>query len=211
MFCAVAFTSKCQFIDSLQSAIDRKGSFSFCFNTRNSTIGNNNVSIFGYMVGVCFGKKFVIGGGLNTLSGSTPVYETKYIGRDTIHAKMDFTFFSYFVEYIFNLSKHWRIDLPVAIGFGSSSYQYRLDGVQHTENSKGIINLEPQVELDYNFNRYLGLYTQVSYRFMLVNNPRIPENFNSVCYSVGLLIYPLEIFAGIFPNSSLGKTIRSGE
>ncbi len=73
-------------------------------------------------------KKFVIGGGLNTLSGSTPVYETKYISQDTVHAKMDFTFFSYFVEYIFNLSKHWRIDtFPFPIGFGVS-YQYKLDG-----------------------------------------------------------------------------------
>ena len=208
LFCSVALTAKCQFIDSLQNAIEGKGSFSFCFNTRNSSIGNNTANIFGYMVGVCFGKKFVIGGGLNTLSGSTPVYETKYIGKDTVHAKMDFTFFSYFVEYIFNLSKHWRIEIPVSIGFGSSSYQYRLDNRKITESSKGIINLEPQVELDFNINKYVGIYTQVGYRLMLVNNPLIHENFNSVTYSVGLLIYPLEIYAGIFPKTKLAQMIE---
>jgi len=209
LFCSIAFTSQCQFIDTLQSAIERKGNFSFCFNTRNSFISGNDASIFGYMIGVCFGKKFTIGGGINSLSSS--IYRTKYIDGDTLKGKLDFFFFSYFVEYIMTLSKHWRIDIPVSIGIGSASIQYQHNSLLTTENDKAIVPLEPQVEVDYNFNKYCGLYTQGGYRYMLVNNKLLGYDFNSVTYSVGVLIYPLEIYAGLFPHTKWAKMIESGD
>jgi hypothetical protein len=215
LFCSLAITSRCQpvpethssgFIDTIQSAIDRKGSFSFCFNTRNSYIGNNNANIFGFNVGVCFGKKFTVGGGVNLLAST--IYNIKFNNGDTIKSKLNFGFISYFVEYIITLSKHWRIDIPVSIGIGSSSYQYTLDKKVITESNKAIIPFEPQVELDYNFNKYCGLYTQVGYRLMLINNDLIDYNFNSITYSVGVLIYPLEIYAGLFPRTKWAKMIE---
>lgn len=206
LFCSLAITSKCQFIDTLQAAIDRHGSFSFCFNTRSSFIGNYDANIFGYMVGVCFGKKFTIGGGINTLSST--IYHTKYENNDTLKGKLNFTYFSYFVEYILTLSKHWRIDIPVSIGIGNASIQYTNGKSTITENNKTIVPLEPQVEVDYNFNRYVGLYTQVGYRYMLVHNRLLTYNFNSVTYSVGVLIYPLEIYAGLFPRTKLARMIE---
>lgn len=161
------------------------------------------------MVGVCFDKKFTIGGGINTLSSS--IFHTKYQDGDTLKGKLGFFYFSYFVEYIMTLSKHWRIDIPVSIGIGNASIQYTENKQPVTENQKIIIPLEPQVELDYNFNRYVGLYTQVGYRYMLVHNKLLDYNFNSVTYSVGILIYPLEIYAGIFPRTKLAKSIREGD
>ena len=207
LFCLAAINAKSQFIDTLQSAIDRKGSFSFCFNTRNSYIGNNSANIFGFNVGVCFGKKFTIGGGINILSSA--IYETKITDGDTIKGRLNFAYISYFVEYIITLSRHWRIDIPVSIGIGSSNYQYTNQGKIVTASNKTIIPLEPQVELDYNFNKYCGLYTQVGYRYMLVNNKLLGYNFNSVTYSVGVLIYPLEIYAGLFPKTKLAKMIEA--
>jgi hypothetical protein len=206
LFCFAALTSKCQFIDTLQSAIERNGSFSFCFNTRSSYISNYDANIFGYMVGVCFGKKFTIGGGINSLSST--IYQTSYVGGDTLKGKLNFFFFSYFVEYIITLSKHWRIDIPISIGIGNASLQYTENKQVTTQDNRTIIPLEPQVELDYNFNKYVGLYTQVGYRYMLVNNNLLSYNFNSVTYSVGVLIYPLEIYAGLFPRTKLAKMIE---
>lgn len=209
LFCSVAFTAKCQFIDTLQSAIERNGNFSFSFNSRNSFIGTNNAYIFGFNVGVCFGKKFTIGGGYNTLA--TTIHETKYEGKDTLNEKLDFFFFSYFVQYIITLSKHWRIDIPLTIGFGNAYLQYVNQRQLLNISSRIIIPLEPQVELDYNFNKYCGLYTQVGYRYMLVNNKLLDYNFNSVTYSVGILIYPLEIYAGLFPHTKWAKAIEANE
>lgn len=130
---------------------------------------------------------------------------------DTVKEKLDFFFFSYFVEYIVTLSKHWRIDLPVSIGIGNASMQYTMDKRQVTEDNRAIIPLEPQVEVDYNFNKYCGLYTQGGYRYMLVNNNLLNYNFNSVTYSVGVLVYPLEIYAGLFPRTKWARMIESGD
>ena len=209
LFCSIAFGARCQFIDTLQSAIERKGNFSFCFNTRNSFISGNDATIFGYMVGVCFGKKFTIGGGINSLSST--IYHTKYENGDTLKGKLNFFFFSYFVEYIMTLSKHWRVDIPVSIGIGNASLQYTLNKKITTEDNRAIIPLEPQVEVDYNFNKYCGLYTQGGYRYMIVNNRLLGYDFNSVTYSVGVLVYPLEIYAGLFPRTKWAKMIESGD
>jgi hypothetical protein len=206
LFCAAALTSKCQFIDTLRSVIERHGSFDFSFNSRNSFISNNDAYIFGFNIGVCFGKKFTIGGGLNTLS--TAIYHTKITDGDTSYGRLNLFYFSYFVEYIVNLSKHWRIDIPVSIGIGSASLQYTEKNQLVVEGNRTIIPLEPQIELDYNFNKYVGLYTQVGYRYMLVNNNLLNYNFNSVTYSVGVLIYPLEIYAGLFPRTKLAHLIE---
>jgi hypothetical protein len=206
LLCSVAINSRSQLIDTLQSAIEQRGSFSFSFNSRNSFIGTDNAYIFGFNIGVCFGKKFTIGGGFNTLS--TTIKETKYFDGDTLKGKLDFSFFSYFVQYIITLSKHWRVDIPVSIGIGSSYYQYTLNGKIIKENNKPIMPFEPQVELDYNFNKYCGLYTQAGYRYMLLNNKLLDYNFNSVTYSFGILIYPLEIYAGLFPRTKWAKEIE---
>ena len=135
----------------------------------------------------------------------------KYIDGDTLKGKLDIFFFSYFVEYILTLSKHWRIDIPVSIGIGNASLNYERNTQNITEDNRAIIPLEPQVELDYNFNRYCGLYTQAGYRYMLVNNRLLGYDFNSVTYSVGVLIYPLEIYAGLFPHTKWAKMIESGD
>lgn len=209
LFCLLAFSARCQFIDTLQSAIERKGNFDFSFNSRNSFIGNNSAYIFGFNIGVCFGKKFTIGGGFNTLS--TSIFSTKYVNGDTLTGKLNFSFYSYFVEYIVTLSKHWRLDIPVSIGIGSASIQYTENNKIVTQNEKTIIPLEPQMELDYNFNKYWGLYTQGGYRYMIINNNLLNYNFNSVTYSLGILIYPLEIYAGLFPRTKLAKTIEAGD
>lgn len=161
------------------------------------------------MVGVCFDKKFTIGGGINSLS--SPIYHIKYIYGDTLKGKLNLSYFSYFVEYIITLSKHWRIDVPVSIGIGNASLQYTENKQSVRENNKTIIPLEPQVEIDYNFNKYVGLYTQAGYRYMLINNKLLDYNFNSVTYSVGILIYPLEIYAAIFPRTKWAKMIKAGD
>ncbi len=157
-------------------------------------------------MGVCFDKKFSIGGGLNTLS--TSIYRKAFTKDDTLKEKLNFFFFSYFVQYIVTISKHWRIDLPVSIGIGNSNYQYTDENKLVTASSKVIIPLEPQVEVDYNFNKYCGLYTQVGYRYMLINNKLLGYNFNSVTYSFGVLIYPLEIYAALFPRTNWAKEIE---
>lgn len=196
-----------QLIDSIQAAINRKGTFSFNFNSRNSTITTTAAHIWGFMVGVCFDRKISIGGGFNTLN--SPVIRQENIDTQSVKAQLSFSYFSYYVEYLFRVGKHWEIDIPVSVGLGSSSFSYALAGKALVTDKRTVIPIEPSVEVDYDFNKFWGLYVQAGYRWMLVNNKYINENFNSPTYSFGLLIYPLEIYTALFPHTGLAHTINN--
>ncbi len=203
LFIFTGLFAKAQFIDSLQHAVNTKGTFTFSFTSRNSFITNYNAYISGFAVGVTFGKKLTIGGGYNFLSSSITKKET--IGSDVVTASLSFAYFSYYVQYIMNLSKHWKIYItPFCLGLGGSSYQYFFN----TQDSHTVVPYEPQVEIDYNFKKWLGLYTQVGYRLMIINNPAIVQNFNSPTYSYGVLLSPFELFAAIFPRTKLAHSIE---
>lgn len=205
LFAFTALTSQCQFIDTLQSALQKKGCFVFSFDSRDSYINNNYANIFGVMAGVCFDEKLTIGGGYNALS--SPIYKTQYMDGNVVNTKLNFTYFSYFVEYTINYTKHWELDLPVLIGIGSSSYQYNMNDFTINKNRKIIMPIEPQVTLGYNINKYVELSTQVGYRFMLINNNLLNYHFNSITYSVGLSVSPFELYVHFFPNTKLAKLI----
>ncbi|HSY76784.1 MAG TPA: hypothetical protein VK890_08005 [Bacteroidia bacterium] len=208
LFCCSGLFARAQFIDTIQNAIDRKGSFSFSFTSRNSFITNYTANIWGFAVGVTFGKKLTIGGGYNFLNST--IAKKKIIGLDTVNDQLNFAYFSYFIQYIIRLHKHWKLYLePISIGIGSSNYQYTLKGVFTQEATYTVIPYEPSVELDYNFNKWFGLYTVVGYRLMIINNPDIVENFNSPTYSFGILISPFELYAAIFPRTKLAKMIEA--
>jgi hypothetical protein len=201
------YTVKAQFLDSLQASIDRKGKFTFGFDSRNSFITNYSAPIFGFMIGVCFDRKFAIGGGWNTLQSYRQISETVN-GQTIPKATLNFAYLFYYVEYLLKVNKHWEIDIPVSLGIGGSSFTYTLADKTSTVNSKTIVPIEPLVEVDYDFNKYVGLYVQVGYRFMIINNNSINQDFNSFTYSTGILLSPFEIFAGLFPRSKLAHIIE---
>lgn len=211
-FVFIAFNSHAQFLDSIQAAVGRKGKFTFSFNTRNSYIGSGGANIFGFMAGVSFSRKFAIGGGYNTLNSYHAKSES--IDGQTIVAELHFQYISYYAEYIFRIQNHWEIDIPVSIGWGSSSYSYNLNGAKVTQNYHFIMPVEPQIEVDYDFlkNKYgsylFGFYIQVGYRYMLIKNYSIGENFNSTTYASGILLFPFEIYSAVFPRSKLTHLIE---
>lgn len=211
-FLLIGLKSNAQFLDSIQAAIGRQGNFSFSFNTRNSYIGSNGANIWGFMAGVCFSRKIAIGGGFNVLNNYIAKEET--VNGQQVKAQLNCSYISYYVEYIFRVQKHWEIDIPLSIGAGSSSDSYILGGALVTQNHHFIMPIEPQVEVDYDFlknkfgNYLFGMYIQVGYRYMLINNYSLGENFNSTTYAAGILFFPFEIYSAIFPRTGLARMIE---
>jgi|GEM_PF-794037 hypothetical protein len=208
LICCSSLFAKAQLIDTLQKAITRKATFAFSFTSHNSFITNSVANIFGYSVGVTFDKKLTIGGGFNTLQ--SVITKNVTIDGTSVKEQLNFVYFTYFVQYILSLSKHWKLYImPFCVGVGGSSYQYSYKLSFNVVDSYTVMPYEPQVELDYNFNKWLGLYTQVGYRFMILNNPAIPQNFNSPIYSYGVLFSPFEFLAAIFPHSKAEKAVEN--
>jgi len=201
-----AYTSKAQFLDSIQAAIERKGRFTAGFNSRNSFITNYDAPIWGFTLGVCFDRKFAIGGGWNVLTSYRTITQT--VNGESVPATLNFSFLSYYIEYLFRVNKHWEINIPISIGIGNSSFTYTKAGVTSISNTRTVVPVEPSVEVDYYFNKYWGLSVEIGYRYMLVDNKTINQNFNSFTYSTGILIFPFEIFAGLFPHTKLAHMIE---
>lgn len=176
------------------------------FNSRHSSITNHNAYVFALMVGVRFDRKIGLGGGFNVLD--PPIPDSIPFYGHTIGRHLYFSYMSYYIEYLIKLTKHWEIDLFFMPGIGNSYYQYSYEGKTYTQSSNIVIPIEPSASVEYDFTKWIGLYVQAGYRWMLVNNPAINEKFNSPTYAAGLAIYPLEIFAGLFPNTKLAHLIE---
>ncbi|MEO6882724.1 MAG: hypothetical protein ABI199_01730 [Bacteroidia bacterium] len=208
----IHFSAQAQFMDSLRSSIHKRPKFFFSFNSRSSFITNNEADIWGFVLGVNFNDKINIGGGFNTLN--TTFFKNKQlrtmVGNDsTVKETLSFFYWSYYVEYIFYSTKHWQFSIPFQIGIGNSDYQYVYRGVTYTDNQNMIIPIEPVFSITYQFNKWLGFGTNIGYRFMLVNNAAIKQNFNSPTYDFGIQIYYIEIFKSIFPHCKITKKLNS--
>jgi hypothetical protein len=201
-----SYSVRAQFLDSIQQSLNRNGSFSLIFNSRHSSISTNNAYVFALMIGVRFDRKIGMGGGINVLDPAVP--DSIHIGGQGIQRHLYFTYISYYLEYLLRLSKHWELDLFFMPGIGSSYYQYYYEGKTITQGSNIVIPLEPSACLEYDFTKWIGFYVQAGYRWMLVNNPAINEKFNSPTYAAGLVIYPLEVYAAIFPHTKLAHMIE---
>jgi len=200
------YNVKAQFLDSIQTALERKGRFTFSLDSYSSFIDNNDADISGFLVGVCFDRRFTIGGGYNFLDSY--LTRNEVIEGNVISRQLNFGFLCYYMQYQFKITKHWEIDIPLTIGLGSSSYSYTLQGKEITQDKQFVMPIEPSVEVDYDFNKYWGLYVQVGFRWMLINNTAISADFNSPTYDFGVFICPFEIYAGLFPKTKLAHMIE---
>ncbi|HVA98588.1 MAG TPA: hypothetical protein VNG53_06805 [Bacteroidia bacterium] len=207
----VHLSAKAQFMDSLRTSIHKKPTFFFSFDSHTSFISNNEADIWGFVFGVTFNNKINIGGGFNTLS--TPFYKNKVVVTDAktdsiISEQLSFNYWTYYLEYIFYNTKHWQFSFPLEIGLGTSQYQYNYGGKLFSDNPHLIIPIEPAFSITYQFNKWIGFGTEIGYRFMLVNNNNIKQNFNSPTYNLGLQIYIIEIYKSIFPHSKITRKLN---
>jgi len=147
-----------------------------------------------------------MGGGINILDPA--IQDTIHIGSNIVNRYLYFSYISYYVEYLLRLSKHWDIDMYFMPGVGNSYYQYTIEGRVITQGSKIVVPIEPSACVEYDFTKWIGLYVQAGYRWMLIKNPDIPKNFNSPTYAFGVAVYPLEIYAALFPHTKLAHTIE---
>jgi hypothetical protein len=204
-FSVTCYSGKAQFLDSVQTSLDRGGSFSLIFNSRHSSITNYDAYVFALMIGVRFDKKIGLGGGINQLAPA--IQDTFHQEGQTVYRYLYLTYISYYIEYLIKLTKHWEIDLFFMPGIGSAYREYTFQGQTITQNKGLVIPLEPSACVEYDFTKWLGVYVQAGYRWMLVNDNAIHENFNSPTYAAGLIIYPLEIYSGLFPHTKLAHMI----
>jgi hypothetical protein len=181
------------------------------FDSRNSFISSQRAHIWGIKAGVEFGSLLQIGLGYNFHDQNLKktIYFTNEAGHaDSATGVLHLAYGSYYIRYTYYKTKRWKFSMmPVQLGIGSSRYTYN-DGMTYREASKrSVIVYEPGMSVSYKIFDWIGIGGDVGLRFMLKNNPDIPERFNSPIYSFYTVIYWGDIYKKILPDTKLAKML----
>ncbi len=196
-----------QFSDSLHKAFTGRKSFDFSFDSRNSFMDNNRLSVHSIKVGISFGKKIAIGGGFAWLNANTPVYSKHVfydneLKRDTeLNRQLSLRYLCYYFNYIYYQSKRWEFSIPMQIGFGKLGYTYEYKGLNKRDEEGYCFLYEPQVNVKFKVFRWFGVKGDIGYRFLFQNNNFIKNKFNSPLISFGVFIVWNEIALMTFPKN----------
>jgi hypothetical protein len=207
-----------QYLDTLRKAFGGRKSLDAGFDARNSFVDNDRISVQMVKLGVVFGKKISMGLGYAWLSSRTPVFNTyrffdEDLGHDTfITRRLAFSYFRFYVNYIYYKSRRWEFSLPLQAGVGKLGYKYRYNDQEFRTNEGMCFLYEPEIDVKFRILRWLGAEGDVGYRFMLKNNRFIKNTFNSPTLSVGIFIVWNELALLAFPkNEWVQKRLGPGD
>ncbi|MGE0568319.1 MAG: hypothetical protein AB7O73_10250 [Bacteroidia bacterium] len=205
-----ASLSKAQFQDSLTTILNGKSSIDARIETRYSFIDNELINVRGVRLGVAYKRKLRIGGGISWLKSELPFeFTTVGIGGteiDTVTKYLKFAYLSYYIDFVFHRTKRWQLSVPIQAGAGMSWFQTKKEYYLNYGDAKYFLLLyEPGITVQFKIFKWLGLGTDVGYRFVLKNNKKIGERLLSPTYSLKLHFWPDQVFYQIFPKHPLSK------
>ncbi len=196
------FPGRCsaQMIDSIRLSFHQKAQFVIAFDSRNSFIGDNLADILGAKLGVEFGSKFSVGLSAHLMNeADSHFYKTfTVLSPDNtpvvVQAHLQLFYIAYYAEFVFHSSQYWKFSVPLQLGFGESNYLYSYNFLEKVNDRHLIITYEPIIAGEYKLIQWLSLTGEIGYRFLLIKNPAVPENFNSPTFSIGISIAYLELY-----------------
>lgn len=207
----MAIVCKAQFMDSLNVVFNYKRSIDARLESRISFINNELISVAGARLGVAFQRKLRLGAGLSWLKSD--VKNTSYTMRsdgfsDTNVTYLKFAYICYYVDFVFHKTKRWQLSVPIQLGTGASWFQKRSDYYSGNKDKKYFLLLyEPGITAQFKMFKWLGLGSDVGYRFTMKNNKKVGEKLSSPTYSFKLLIWFDQLYFDLFPNSKITKKL----
>lgn len=200
---------KAQFLDTLHEVFSHKSSIDARFESRNSFINNQIISISGLRLGVAFQRKLRVGGGINWLKSDFKenFYVQNETGKtDTISKHLKLAYLSYYIDFVFYKTKYWQLSVPIQAGTGFSWWQQnKAYSLNNTDKKYFLFLYEPGITAQFKVFKWFGLGADVAYRFTLKNNKKIGEHLNSPTYSFKILVWFDQLYYEIFPNSKLSQ------
>jgi len=207
----LCFVKPCraQYIDSLHDVFQHKYNIDARIEARNSFINGQLISVYGVRLGVAFQRKLRIGGGISFLKSNvkTNFYTRNDLGvPDTVTKFLKFVYLSYYIDFVFYKTKRWQLSVPIQAGVGMSWFQNPPSYDLGDKNPKYLLLLyEPGITVQFKIFKWLGLGSDIAYRFTLKNNKKVGENLNSPTYSFKLLFWLNQAFYDLFPKSKITK------
>lgn len=164
---------------------------------RHSFIREAPVIVDGIRAGADFGDKVRLFGGIYW--SRHKVSRTFIINRYTryernVRQDLSMFYISATGEYVVYNSKHWELDVPVQIGFGSGK-RTRYDastGEQIEQGRHAFIPFEFSFRAIYRITDWLNVSAGIGYRYALFSST-VSDDFSAVHYTYGIGISPIKI------------------
>jgi len=187
-------------IDTIKYSIQQKPAIVGKFGTRNSFVNNNRAQVLGIQLGLNYGNKIRFGIGYNQLYSASSLFDKKifYQNNNNItnmaNANLQLMYFSVWAEYVYYKNHQWQLSIPFQIGMGRAYYKYNVNNEIKTADENLIFVYEPAVSIEYKIIKWLGIGTDIGFRFIATNYKQLNEKLNSPTYAFKLLIYYNEIY-----------------
>lgn len=198
-----------QYLDSLDEVIKGKSNIDLRLESRWSFVNNQVITVSGVRLGAAFEKKLRLGGGLSWLK--TPYSRIETVKNENGENILQTTYFklAYLAAYadvVFYKTKRWQLSVPLQIGAGYTWYQkvpqYQ---ILKMDSRQFLFLYEPGITVQYKLTRWLGIGSDVAYRFTLKNNKKISEQLSSPTYSLKILFWLDQLYFLVFPESNWTK------
>ncbi|HTL81586.1 MAG TPA: hypothetical protein VL651_07770 [Bacteroidia bacterium] len=200
-----------QWLDTLRNDLHGSKWPTACFDSRNSFISNRRAHIWGVKAGVEFNSRLEMGLGYNFHDQHLTkdfTYLNPYGNPETVVGALHLAYVSVYAKYVYYKTEKWKFSImPVQLGFGRSSYVYPTERGNVKTDRSGIVTFEPGISVSYKIFWWFGVGGDFGYRYMLVNNPAITENFNSPIYTFYVIFYWGDIYKKLFPDTKLAKML----
>jgi hypothetical protein len=198
-----------QLIDSMGIILKGRRTLDARLESRFSFINNSVVTVTGFRAGISFQRQLRMGAGLSWLSSRIPSTFQAIAPDGSTYDDEKFLKFLYlclYTDFVFHKTKRWQLSVPIQLGTGASWFQRREDYHWGTRDRKYLMLLyEPGITVHFKLFKWLGLGTDVGYRFTLYNNREVAETLNSPTYAFKLLFWPEQLYFDLFPGSSLTR------
>jgi hypothetical protein len=198
-------------LDTIEKYLSEKPHLFLKVDSRNSFIENSRAKVIGLKLGISYGHRLHFGIGYNQLYPPSSnfdrqyYYINKYGLKDSLTEKLKLYYISVHMEYVFYQTKRWELSMPLQIGIGQTYYVLSEEGIKTRLEAKTNFIYEPAVSVEYKLLRWLGVGSDVGFRFLLTPERKLNRQFTSPTYSFKLLIYYDEIYKSLFPKGKLIK------
>ncbi|HTF06124.1 MAG TPA: hypothetical protein VK826_18970 [Bacteroidia bacterium] len=197
--------------DSIYNSLHGRISLGGGFDSRNSFISNRRAHIWGIKVAAEFGELIQLGIGYNRLDDdlTRSIYFTNTTGEsDSATGELRMDYWSWYARYVFYRKGRWKFSvIPFQLGIGRSRYVHEENEEKVFTNKKMIIVYETGFSVSFRIFRWLGVGSDVGVRWMVKDNPAIPEKFNSPQYAFYGIIYWTEILRIVAPKNKFVKRL----
>jgi len=214
-FLLTTMVANAQFLDSLHMVFNSKSNIDARLESRYSFIRNELISVTGVRLGVAYKRKLRVGGGISWLKSDVPymISKTNSIG-ETVSEKnyLKFAYLCYYIDFVYYRTKRWQLSVPIQAGTGLSWVQNKTAYYVNRTDKKNLLLLyEPGITAQYKIFRYLGVGSDIAFRFVMKNNKKIGEHLNSPTLSIKVLFWPDQLFYVLNPEGKITKMYGPAE